>query len=626
MTFKTLLYLVILLCATKVVAQNSFCGKVIDAKSGKIIKNVAIEIPELNQHTFTNDSGQFCLKLPNTKRIQLLFSAEGYAPFFQFFDTDARANQVVSLLPSEHEIEEIVVYGNVQSNVNETSNSIDKIDVKQMRENGALNLSDGIAQLPGVRQLNTGPGISKPVVRGLYGNRVQTVLFGIRFDNQQWQDEHGLGLSNAGISEVEIIKGPSSLFYGSEAMGGVISILPEKNAEQGKLQGDVSTQFFSNTYGYAVDAGLRKTNEKWSLGLRLSQEAHADYSDGHGFRVLNSRFGGSTLKANAHYHYKKFSSDNTYYLSKADFGFLMDAYQLFGAADDRLARTFERPHHEVLLNLISSQNTWYLKSSKLKINVGSFFNDRQEQEGSGGVSLYMLLNSYSAMLSWIKSLNSKTELIISSQNQYQTNKNIGSRIIVPDAHLSENSLSAFIKYNGKYMSHEGGIRYDYRAIRSTLTGALNTGNPYNPGYTIVPISKQYNCANAAAGSSLKAWRGMVFKLNLSSGYRSPNLAEFSSNGLHEGSLRYEIGNLNLKIEQNVCADFSLDQRVKAWHVYGNVYYNAFKNYIYLQGTSEDFLGFTIFRYLQKDATIAGYELGAGYEKKFLEVKSTISGL
>jgi outer membrane receptor for ferrienterochelin and colicin len=86
-------------------------------------------------------------------------------------------------------------------------------------------VSDAVAKLPGVSQLTTGVGISKPVIRGLYGNRVQVNTLGLRFDNQQWQDEHGLGVGTDGVDRVEVIKGPAALQYGSEAIGGVLNIL-----------------------------------------------------------------------------------------------------------------------------------------------------------------------------------------------------------------------------------------------------------------------------------------------------------------------------------------------------------------------------------------------------------------
>src|SRR5436190_21799549 len=93
-------------------------------------------------------------------------------------------------------LKEVVVSGLKITRANETPINISSLSVKKMRNNGSLNISDALAKLPGISQLNTGPGISKPVIRGLYGNRITAVLSGLRFDNQQWQDEHGMGLND----------------------------------------------------------------------------------------------------------------------------------------------------------------------------------------------------------------------------------------------------------------------------------------------------------------------------------------------------------------------------------------------------------------------------------------------
>ena len=87
-------------------------------------------------------------------------------------------------------LKEVVISGIRSSLVKETSLNIQSLSVGKIRQSGALNVSDALSKLPGISQLTTGPAITKPVIRGLYGNRVLAVLSGLKFDNQQWQDEH----------------------------------------------------------------------------------------------------------------------------------------------------------------------------------------------------------------------------------------------------------------------------------------------------------------------------------------------------------------------------------------------------------------------------------------------------
>ncbi len=622
--------LALVICPYINFGQTTFNGSIKSESDSSLLSSAAIYIPELAIETRTDKNGEFRIdKIPKGYYFLQVDKFEFRTYSTVVFINDSVSGKIIYLKPGINKLDEIVVYGNQQDKRSETSNSIDVLDSKTMREMGAMNLSDGIAKLPGVNQLSTGAGISKPVIRGLFGNRIQTVLLGMRFDNQQWQDEHGLGLSDVGVDRIEIIKGASSLFYGSEAMGGVLNIINEKAAPLNKTISDFSTQVFSNTYGYAIDAGIRKTTNKTNWGIRIGTESHADYSDGNGTRILNSRFGGTLAKAFLGFKRKHWVSETNYLISQNNFGFLMDAYQLYDKQDNRFSRSFERPHHSVLMNMLTSQNTFFLRSSKFKINIGAHINNRQEQEGSGGISLNMLLQTYSAMFLWIKNFNPSTELSIGSQDQFQSNKNLGSRSIVPDANLGEFSIFAYLKKKAKFLVAEGGLRYDLKNIHTLPTNNLNSGSLSNPGSEVVPVNKTYNTVNGALGISAFDRKRFNLKLNFTTGYRGPNLAELSSNGLHEGSLRYEIGNVNLKIEQNLCADVYVEYYNKWMNLFASAYVNKFLNYIYLQPDSADYFGFKIYEYVQKDATIQGVEAGIKLHPpglKMLQLNSSYSGI
>src|SRR5690606_27350971 len=129
--------------------------------------------------------------------------------------------------------------------------------IADLRTKGATTLADGITNIPGVSIVSTGTGIGKPVIRGLTSNRVLVYTQGIRLENQQFGDEHGLGVNDAGIESVEVIKGPASLLYGSDAMGGVLYLNPEKFASTNPASGDFGGNYFSNTQGFNTIAGFK---------------------------------------------------------------------------------------------------------------------------------------------------------------------------------------------------------------------------------------------------------------------------------------------------------------------------------------------------------------------------------
>ncbi len=498
-------------------------------------------------------------------------------------------------------LKEVVVSGFQKNDPRYTSLNIEPYSLAQINDKAPYNLSDALAKLPGISQMTTGNAISKPVIRGLYGNRILVLFSGMRFDNQQWQDEHGLGLSQIGIDRVEVIKGPASLLYGSDALGGVINVIEEKPTAQGNKV-DVGTQLFSNTLGTLTDAGIshRKNNKWWRL--RLGMESHADYSDGKGDRVLNSRNGGYYLKAGMGFEKKKWAMENSYNFSYNQFGFILDDLASTFKADDRWARNMAGPHHIVMLNLFNSQNTIYLKKSVLKVNVGFQSNQRKEDEGGGQISLNMHLLSLLQSARWEKDLSSHVTFVANQQFTYENNTNYGVRKIIPDASFMEGNASGYFRFMlNKFIVEAGGGVSD-KNIHTLATKGLNT-----PGNEISPFTKNDVTANGMTGVVYAPGNGMTLKTNLATGFRSPNLAELSSNGLHEGVYRYEIGDPNLKTEQNLSGDLMLEVDKKQWFFSASVYYDRFLNYVYLAPTTETYFSFPVYRFRQQDAHIYGLE-------------------
>lgn len=602
------IFFIIAVCAPVfLVGQNCITGKVLDKTNQAPLVKAKVFFPELTLVLETDSEGKFSVCSDLRQEFLAEITYPGYMNFSQKLDFAKTATEyVIELISTSRTIPEVVVSANRFGRPEETPTNIVSLSQDEMRSNGSVSLSDGIAKLPGVSQLTTGLGISKPVIRGLFGNRVQTVMLGLRFDNQQWQDEHGLGLSDIGVDHIEIIKGAASLLYGSEAMGGVLNVIEEKPAAVGTIAKEISTRFFSNSFGNSTDIGLKGATSKFNWRVRAGLDSHADYSDGNNKRILNSRFAGYYFKGSVGFRHKNWESQNDYMFSLNNFGFLMEASTLNLSIDNRQSRTFDKPHHSVFLNVLSSQNNFYLKKSKLNWTIGAQYNDRQEQEGGNKISLNMLLDSYSSNLVWIKKLSQKNELSTGTQTLFQRNRNIGSRTIVPDANLFESSLFAYFKHAGKSLSIESGVRYSLKNIQTYATGTINTSQD-NPGTDILTFNRWYNSLNGSVGISYFDSKHWNVKANASSGYRPGNLAELSSNGLHEGSVRYEIGNTHLKIEQNFCVDLYIGYTSKSVTFSSAAYINRFLNYIYLAPTDQEYIGFQIYRYIQENATLKGTE-------------------
>jgi len=191
-----------------------------------------------------------------------------------------------------YQLEEVVVSGFNAGQSQASSVTIAVVKPNQLQVSAANNVGDMLTATPGVSLFSSTNAISKPSVRGLYGNRVLVLYNGLKLDNQQWQDEHGLGLSNFGIDRLELIKGPLAALYGTEAMGGVVHIIDEKKAITNARETEFSQKFQSNTGMLFSQLALKKSLENCWFGLRIGFESAADYADGTQNRILNSRNNG----------------------------------------------------------------------------------------------------------------------------------------------------------------------------------------------------------------------------------------------------------------------------------------------------------------------------------------------
>jgi iron complex outermembrane recepter protein len=495
---------------------------------------------------------------------------------------------------------------------NTTSRNIIAITNTEMKEKGAQTLSDALARIPGVSQLTTG-AISKPVIRGVYGNRILVNVAGLKLEDQQWEDELGLGFSDVGIDRVELIRGPASLMFGSEAMGGVVNIVEEHLPEPGKPKQNLNFKMFSNTYGIGLDYGYKKTGKNTFL-LRSGIESHADYSDGAGSRVPNTRFALYNLNLGYIVQRLRFKSENRMLASFNEFGFIADSADIYEDDDEpHLSRKFENAHHSVLFLMLSSINSIHLnEKTEWNITFGIQGNHRQEQERSNEVDLDLLLNTFSLNTSIRKQLSHQWTWTNGIAGMFQTNTNYASRIIVPDATIAEGSAFSYINRRqqiGKFTGNfEAGLRYDHRQVNTHQTGSLNP-----PTSEIPPFNRGFNNLNGSLGESLN-FRNLLLKFDLSSGFRAGNLAELAANGLHEGTPYWYIGNPQMKVEQCLNADISAAWQHKWLTLRGSVFRNRFHNYIYLRPTDEEYFGFPISRYEQTNATLRGFEAGASFEK------------
>jgi iron complex outermembrane recepter protein len=470
--------------------------------------------------------------------------------------------------------------------------------IKEMNKNGATTLIEGVANIPGVSQISTGTAIGKPVIRGLSSNRVLVYSQGVRIENQQFGEEHGLGLNDSGLEGVEVIKGPASLLYGSDAMGGVLYFNPEKFANSNQFSSDFGQKINSNTNGLQTQIGAKFSEKNWKFLSRASFSTHADYQIPDKERVTNTRFNETDYKTGVGYSKDNFSSVLRYNFNKLDIGLPEN-----GIAQQTTTKITDFPKQAIENNLLSLNSVLKLNNSKIDLNLGYIDNNRKEFVENGDPALYLKLKTFNYDAKYYLPKFNNIETVFGLQGMLQTNTNFGSEYLIPDAKTTDVGLYGSTNIETKTVSIQTGVRFDNRKISTQALGNFpETGS-------LQAINKSFDSFNFALGLKSNWSKKLVFRLNFASGFRAPNLSELSSNGVHEGTIRYEIGNSNLTTEQNFQTDLNIDYKNDHFEFFVNGFFNQIKNYIFIQPTAYQIDTYDVFEYTQKNANFFGGEFG-----------------
>ena len=580
-------------------AQISVSGTVTNG-ANQPIKGVSVYIGAIQKGTKTDENGKYTLNNLPKNGLTINFTYVGFmSQNIAIKNTEAIQILDVTLEKSIFEMDEVIVstaFNKIQS---QNVMKVEHETIKDLQQKGTSTLIEGLATIPGVSQVSTGTSIGKPVIRGLSGNRVLVYSQGVRMENQQFGDEHGLGLNDAGIESVEVIKGPASLLYGSDALGGVLYFNPEKFADANTFKANLNQKLFSNTLGSNTSLGLKTSTENWKFLARGSYNTHSDYRVSGGDRVTNTRYNETDFKTAAGYSNARFSTVLRYNYNNLDLGLPED-----GIGAQSSSKNTALPRQAVSNHLLSLNSIIYFTNTKLDVDLGYVTNDRSEFEDSDEASLQMKLKTFNYNAKYHLPKMGNLETILGVQGMHQTNTNFGEELLIPDATTNDFGIFGTANYEwGSSSALQAGLRFDNRKISSEVNGEVG-----EEGY-FQAVDKSFDSFNVALGYKTDLATNLTMRLNLASGFRAPNLAELTSNGVHEGTNRYEIGNSELKTEQNFQTDLNLEYKTDHFEFFVNGFYNHIDNYIYTAPAGTVIDDNAVFNYIQSNAKLYGGEVG-----------------
>jgi iron complex outermembrane recepter protein len=599
-----------------VVMAQSIKGLVLDAESKWAIAGVSVFLPEANYGTLTNEKGEFLLKNPPNSRIVLQLSMVGYES--QMITTNIGAVVEVLLVPSHIHLQEVVVVSSSQGKLqNENIMHITQKTVAELTQNAPNTLSEALTNIAGVEQLSTGVGISKPIIRGLTGSRIVTYAQDMRIENQQWGDEHGLGVGEVGIERIEVIRGPASLLYGADALGGVLYFIDERYTSPKNVAGFVQSNFRSNSLGLSHNFGLKIHQNKLKWNVFGQYGADADYYIPNGERVNNSRYNEGNLKTSVGYATQKLTTHVRYSFLSNTFG-ILPGDSLYSRST---LRAVELPFQKIMNHNLSWNNTLFLANSKVNLVIGYTHNNRTEFDDiKNTAALAMNLQTLTYNLKWyIRTKNESFDFIVGSQGMYQDNRNLAIKTLIPNATTKDLGVFWVANADWNKLKLQGGLRLDIRTINTTPK--ISDSEVVYPALHRVFVNPNFSIG------ALYSLKKIDVRLNISKGFRTPNTAELLSNGIHEGTFQYLLGNTGLTSENATQLDLSAVYQSEHLSVSLNPFVNRIADYIYLSPTNTRIANRPAYGYRQQNAVLYGGEAGLHYHPHkihWLHIESSLS--
>ena len=507
-------------------------------------------------------------------------------------------------------LNEVVIQGVVgNTKVRHSPLPVSVINARTLRHTSSNNIVDAVSKQPGVSQVTTGSGISKPVIRGLGYNRVLVVKDGIRQEGQQWGDEHGIEIDAHDVGSVEIIKGPASLMYGSDALAGVLIFNSTPTRPLGTVGGNVDAEYHTNNglINYSLNLGGNHNGFLWDA--RYSDKfAHA-YRNRYDGYVPNSQFNERALSL-------KLGLTKDWGYSNLKIGYYNINPSIVEGERDSLtgnllsdgenSTTYKHglPFQKVYHDKAVSETNVKLKSGHIKTIVGFQHNTRQEYEESDSeYGLCLHLGTLNYDLRYVSDEHNGWKYSSGINGMLQQSVNKGDEYLIPDYRLADIGVFATGSKSLDRWTFSGGLRFDYRF--------LETDSLFDDGQLrFRDFSRNYTGLTGSVGTAYSLSENLTAKLNIARGFRAPNISELSSNGQHEGTLRYEIGNADMSPEYSLQADFGIDYSNPIISVQVSAFANRVSNYIYahrIDSVVEPDL--MTFSYSQGDVVLWGGEAG-----------------
>ncbi len=608
----------------------------------------------------TDSKGEFEAEVLSDRTFSLQVSFLGYEPLDTVVSV-LEDNKIIRirLKPEPKVIDKVFVSGNARSGILKSQSiSVNLITEEFMKENQAGSLMQTLGKIPGVNSMDIGSGLSKPMIRGMGYYRVCFAKNGIKQEGQQWSSHHGLAVDQNAVKHVEVLKGPASLRFGSDAIGGVINILSEHVPIQQGVTGNIASTLKTNNefVGTSGEISVRKGDV--FMHVDLTQNFFRDFKVPLTDSFLFPAPGGMEFEEFSHKYelgdrvfntagneqaagltvgivrtWGKSSVEFTYYRAKTGF------FDWLTAANDSIrdrhtAKRFDIkfPHQEVNNFSLYHFSNIYFDKNKLEIamgyqrNISGEFNyltditgdrsaDLRKYREKDHLDLQFNLMTMSGNVTYTINNPDGYKITTGVSGQYQQQTVDGYSHLLPayKRFMGGAFLTGLYEFTSEW-TLVSGIRGEYGYYK--MEESVNPDPKIGKAVFNSRFEKRYPVLAFSGGVNFAPGSRTLIKLNVGRSFRFPSAYELGAGGFHRHEARYESGADSLDPELAWQFDLGFEKKWVNAEIGISPFVNYFSNYIYLQPTP-DFVKGTytgqLYLYRQNAAVLCGGELNAGFD-------------
>lgn len=583
-------------------------GKVADA-SGQPISGATVGIGELDRGAITDAAGEFRLSEIPAGHYTLSIRRLGYEPVARSIDvTGPRSLGVIQLQQRALRTEPVNVSAQrAPVAAAGTALATSVMTGEEVHHEGGVSLAHSLASLPGVRDVSTGQQVGKPMIRGLFGPRVLVLADGSRLEDYSWSDEDGPSIDARIAQRIEVIRGPASVLYGSEALSGVVNVIPadltysadgsrqqrramEVYAASNNLElgGALLAEGAQSKYAWRV-MGTGRFSQNYQTPAGELQNSSFWAFNGDGALGMRDANGNTTLRA-AHYggefHILEASGPEAGdptggpVRQTLDDRLQLTNDHLFGAW--RLETKAQWQRHgltEVSDDCVPAQGQTTCTKVKDKVAFDLALNT-----GTADVMLHQPVTNHLAG-------------VVGVSGMYQNSASTGPIFLVPSATGNAAGAFAFEQATAGMWSLVAGARADTRSLSADA----------QPEISRTADDRRWTATSGDLGVVFHPVDALSFTANYGGGWRAPTLFDLYANGPNLAEARFEIGDPSLATERSHDVDAGVRWMSERVHGEFTLFRNTVSNFTFTTPTSATQNGLQVYRHTQADARLDGAE-------------------